>query len=78
MIMCAVNSFSGVETPVESYAVQLLIYGEYDVDGSFSFNQYNYCLPLSILAGQILPSPSFPLVRFSYPSWKRGMRQSGL
>ena len=68
MIICAVNPFSGVEAPVESDLVQLFVYGEYNVDRRVS---PVYCLPLSSLTGQILLSPSFP-------SRKRGMRDSGL
>ena len=35
-IICAV--YKGVETPVDSDPVQLLVYGEYNVDGRFSLN----------------------------------------
>ena len=56
VIICAMIPFRGVETPVESGPVQLLVYGEYNVD---AWKVFAYCLSLSSLTGQILSSPSF-------------------
>ena len=44
MIICAVNPFRGVEVPVISDPVRLLVYGENDVDGRFSLDWYIVCL----------------------------------
>ena len=45
MIMCHVDPFEGVGDPDRSDIVQLLVYGEYNVDGRLLLNQY--CLHLS-------------------------------
>ena len=59
MIMCHVDPFKGVGDPDRSDLVRLLVYGEYDIDGRFSLNQYIVCLYLVSLA------------RFSYPPLSR-------